>query len=543
MSRRSFRNPRDFFCLLLVLICSAHANNIYPASTLYINSNEGLLFHLILPPSFAILECRLIYDGVEIFRLIPGTSEPQVTNNYETIETLGGDRCGARVHNVSSLSPASWQLQADSQDESTAMVSGTLRLSIISSVAEARISSVTGAAGHFGTIHCPGDPNHQRHCEISNPHREITDGCDVQVKYPPVASQPLVYLCRVFFWGRVDAVNSEIHVYSYASAARVIPNQAETTDHVLFSCAINESLTVCRAERLTTNGNQFLVMDGFQSRRYSTWNTQLEGGLCQFEIPKPVAANETGVWRIHGKLKASGLWTGCLFHLETDLNQEYEIFREGLVNSVVVNLTTTKDMIEIRCVDAPYTLDYCYLVTPKQIIRPAVREMDLFKAYGRCTFTRVEAVTGRYSCGFNSLDHSGDLWQHFDVRYNAPSVFAAAEADVVVVNNQSRHLTVKCFALQGYSINSCTFVAPSGDLYHLTNSSYANSGFAYVGGGFEDGECGIQLSHVEKNIGNWTCSVGLVDRIGLYDVYILVKREEEGDGWLRKWSYHSLNYP
>lgn len=501
--------------------------NIYPASSLSINSGEGFVFRLNPVSPFNILQCRLVYDGLEVLQLPTDSVLSQVTTNYETVESLGSGECGARVHNVSSLSPSSWPLEAESSDES---IYGTLRLNILSSVPETQVTyESAGVAGHFGTIHCPGDYNEQRYCEITDPQGKTTEACELQVKFPALAKEAEVFNCRVFFWGRVDAVNSEIQVRSHQSPAKVVSTLEEAENHVLLSCALAESLAVCRAESLKT-ANQFLIMDGFQSRRYSTRNTLLESGLCQFEIPKPIAANETGVWRIHGRLKSSGDWAGCLFHLNVDLRVVYEEFRSRLEEHNSVEVATTSEAIEIRCADAPYALDYCYLVTPAgEVIRPTAREMQLFKAYGRCTFAKVAAETGRYTCGFNSLDHSQDLQQHFDVRHSDPSVFVAVQREVVAVDDDPTNaITLMCFALQGYSIDSCSFVAPSGDLYHLPNSSYAHHRFAYSGRGFEEGECGIELRGVEEGfMGKWTCSVSLVDRITRYNVYIMVRAQGE----------------
>lgn len=516
--------------ILLSTAFTAIDANIFPASSLSINSGEGFVFRLNFGPSSDNRQCRLVYDGMdEVLHLPTDSVLSQVTNNYETVESLGSGECGARVHNVSSLSTTFWGLEAESSDES---IYGTLRLNILSSVPETPVNyESAGVAGHFGTIHCPGDHNEQRYCEITDPQGKSTEACELQVKFPALTNEAAeVFTCRVFFWGRVDAVISEIQVRSHESPAKVVSSLTETENHVLLSCALKESLAVCRAESLTTN-NQFLIMDGFQSRRYSTRNTLLESGLCQFEIPKPIAANETGVWRIHGRLKSSGDWAGCLFHLNVDLSVVYEEFRSGLEeNSSVEIMTTTSEAIEIRCADAPYELDYCYLVTPaKEVIRPTAREMILFKAYGRCTFAKVPSATGRYTCGFNSLDHSEDLLQHFDVRYNDPSVFVAVQREVVTVDDPTTNgIALMCFALQGYSIDSCSFVAPSGDLYHLPNSSYSHNRFAYLGRGFEEGECGIELKRVEEGmIGNWTCSVSLVARIARYDVHIMVKAQAE----------------
>lgn len=523
--------------IAVLLIGQSTRANIYPASTLYINSGEGFLFHLEIPSDFSIRECRLVYNRLDLYQLYPSLTDNLITDNYEAIELLSPTVCGARVRNVSSTSPASWELQADSTDETVAMVSGTLRLDVLSSVPESYITSESGIAGNFGTIQCPGDYNQQRHCRITDPKGGVIESCEVRVKYPAqLTSQPSIYMCQVFFWGRVDAVHTEVHVHSYQAPQKVYANMEDNADHVLLSCAVDEGLSVCRIESLTSS-TQFLIMDGFQSHRYSTWNTHLDSGLCQFEIPKPIVANETGVWRIHGKLKSSGQWTGCVFHLNADMDLEYETFISGLLQNSVP-LETTSETLDFQCADAPYRLDYCYLVLPtEEVIRPTLGEMDLFRAYGRCTFTGVPVTTGRYRCGFNSLDHSEDLFQHFDVRYNDPNVLADVQHGEIVLVDPSMGLTLMCYALQDYSINSCTFLAPSGDLYHLPNSTYSNSRFGYYGGGFGVGECGIELYRVDDvHMGNWTCSINLVDRNTRYDVYIMVRGSSNDGTTLSKWS-------
>lgn len=289
------------------------------------------MFRLDLPASssFSLAECHLIYNnGLQVYQLFPPqTSTIIVTPNGETIQPLSAPDCGARVFNVSESSPAFWTLQAQSSGGTTAVVSGTLRLYVLDAVPASRSTTESGIAGHFGTITCPGDYNQQRHCEIKDVGQgKVTESCEMVVKYPSVGVTN-IYQCQVFFWGRLEAVFSEIHVSSYAHPPKVVSTTEHTTNHVLLTCAVSEeSLSLCRAESLAT-GAQFLIMDGFQSRRYSAWNTQLQEGLCQFEIPTPLAANETGVWRIHGKLASGGQWTGCLFHVNADLQTVYQNFR------------------------------------------------------------------------------------------------------------------------------------------------------------------------------------------------------------------------
>lgn len=506
-------------CLVLLLLIYNHlaVASIYPGSTLYINSGEGFLFHLNLPSSFEVSECSLINGGIE-FELSSG-SATHLTDNNETIDYAHD--CGARVRNITTSSQGNWHLQAVPKDATMVREAGSLRLEVLNSIQETAIFNESGVAGHFGTIHCPGESSAQRHCEITDPLNRVTESCEITVKYPPLDSDPKVYHCKVFFWGRIDAVHSELHIRSVELPLKVLSNIEENDRQVILSCQLDESFSVCRAESLST-GNQYLLMDGFQSRRYSAWNTLLENGLCQIEIPKPLAVNETGVWRIHGKLKGSGVWTGCLFNLNATMSSEIESFVALLEN--VVHLETNADSIDIRCADSPYPLDYCYLETPThEIIRPSIREMRLFKQYGRCTFAGVKAVSGRYTCGFPAIDHSRDLYQRFDVKYNDPNVLADVQAEIVHVGPSNR-FSLMCFALLDHSVDSCVFVSPTGELYHLPNSSYANQRFGYYGRGFVEGECGIEIYKVEEgHSGNWTCSINLVDKLSQINLQILVK--------------------
>lgn len=507
--------------LLLAINNNLAVASIYPGSTLSINSGEGFVFHLNLPPSFEISECRLVIVNAGVEFQLSSESASHLTYNNELIEFAHD--CGARVKNVSTLSQDTWRLQAVPKDTTMEMETGNLRLEILKSIQETTIFNESGIAGHFGTIHCPGEYSEQRHCEITDPLNKVTESCEITVKYPPLDElDPQVYRCKVFFWGRLDAVHTETHVRSIESALKVNSKIEENDRQVILSCKLDESFSVCRAESLST-GNQYLLMDGFQSRRYSAWNTLLENGLCQIEIPKPLAVNETGVWRIHGKLKgSSGVWTGCLFNLHATMSSEVESFEAQLEN--IVHLETAADSIDIRCADSPYPLDYCYLETPThEVIRPSIREMHLFKQYGRCTFAGVKAVSGRYTCGFPAIDHSRDLFQHFDVKYNDPMILADVQAEIVHVGPSNR-FSLMCFALLDHSIDSCVFVSPIGELYHLPNSSYANQRFGYYGRGFVEGECGIEIYRVEEgHSGNWTCSINLVDKLSHINLHILVK--------------------
>lgn len=505
-----------FFLLALIAIRGSLAK-IYPASSLSINSGEGFLFHLVLPPNFDLRECLLIYNATVRITL-SSLSSPHETSNSETIEYT--NECGARVKNVNAITPGVWRLEAHSKDES--VESDSLSVSILTSVADVRIIEEMGISGHFGTIECPGDHNHQRHCEIIDPQNKKIESCEASVKYPPLNSDPKVYQCNVFFWGRIDVVQTEIQVRSVEAPLKIVSKVQDMTSHVVLSCSTaNEGLSVCRAESLTT-GNQYLIMDGFQSRRYSSWNTQLESGLCQFEIPTPMANNETGVWRIHGKLKRNGMWTGCLFNLNANMTLEYEAFRASL-NTIRI-LETDSEKIDIHCPDSPYPLDYCYLETPtRDVIRPSVSNLELFKNYGRCFFSNVPSATGRYTCGFNSMDHSGDLFQHLDVQFHDRNVLADVQAEIVHIGPSNR-FNLMCYALMDHSISSCVFVSPTGELFHLPSSQYSNTRFGYYGRGFVEGECGIEVYHAQPNHeGNWTCSINLVDRFNDINLRIFVR--------------------
>ena len=488
------------------------------------------MIYLDLPSDYVPGMCSISRDTNQI---ILDTVNPSVsvTDAGETIESLGSNQCGARVHNFTSISTVVWALETW-QPGGLSDYWRSLRVEVITSIPETEVSSFSGVEGDFGTISCPGDYNHQRHCEIIDPQGLVHEGCELRVKYPAVSSGPQVFHCHVYYWGRMDSFAAELHVESMESPAKVLALTEEDATHVVFSCSVKEeALSVCRAESLSS-GIQFLIMDGFQSQRYSAWKTHLQNGICQLEIPKPYAANEVGIWRIHAKLPSSGNeWTGCVFRLDVDFNSEYESFRNRLLEGTPVQVTTTSEQIEFRCANAPYPLEYCYLVTPsKEVIQPSLRQMALFKTYGRCTFSSVPAETGRYSCGFNSPDHSEDLFQHFDVHYSDPGVFVAAERETVSMADQSGRLSLMCFALQDYAISSCSFVAPSGELYHLPSSSFSNSQYAYVGGGFVAGHCGLELFRVDDgHLGNWTCSVELVGRTGRFNAHLVVVAVEEQD--------------
>lgn len=507
------------FLLWIVLPVLA---NLYPSSSLSINSGEGFIVRLNLESSASISDCTLIYDSMNSYQLLSGSSSFHVTPTFETIESLTDrDECGARVKNVSDLSPARWRFQAELQD--ARIIEDTLQLSILHSITDTEIISVTGNAGEFGTITCPGEESEQRYCEIIDPLRsKTTQSCTQRVKFPPTTADDVEkYICRVWFWGRLDVVRTEIHVSSHENTPKVVARVIDNADHVILSCQIlGEKLSVCRAESRQT---QFLIMDGFQGSRYSVRDTLLNDGLCQFEIPKPLAANETAIWRIHAKRSVIG-WTGCLFDLtngQESSDQEYASFKESLEK--VVSLETRENNVEIPCGGGPYPLNYCYLKTPRNsIVQPTINEMKLFSQYGLCTFN-AEAITGRYTCGYNSRDHSEDLRQHFDVKRIEPSVFGETFSLEEQVDS-SNEVHLLCYALQDYSINSCIFLAPNGEVFNIPNSSYANDRFGYHGKGFAEGECGIVIFNVdyESHLGEWICSMNLIDH-GQVDLSIVVR--------------------
>lgn len=494
---------------------------IFPGSSLYITENDGFVVHLIPDSDFGELaNCTISFENV-IYQLFPNT-DPLITDRFETITGLS-EKCGARVRFISLASIGIWTFNAIDVNDLENRASVQIGVEKIPDQVDV---DLTGLPGDEITFQCPGNLDVIRYCEIFTPKMEsILNNCFHTTKYPPVGETE-TFICKVMVWGKVTESSHRINLRSETDAKpKLITSEIITNaNSLILSCKANSRIRHCRAELLRT-GEKFLIMDGMQGSRYSSYETSTVNGVCQFEIPTPIQDDEKGMWRIHMELESRT--TGCLLYLETDGVQEYNDFLQKIETDTEIE--TRNSSVSISCPFVPYELDYCYVKTPTNvIIYPESYELEYFQVYGRCVFVRLEPVTGQYICGFNSPNHTGDLFHAVNLKYYNDTYLEVRDQKLTVA--KSTKFNMLCSTVMDFAVKRCLFISPSGGAYHLLSNEFKTDRYSYYGRGFEKGDCGIEINQLESDadFGEWICDVELNQPIPRqYSAKILISKSRK----------------
>lgn len=88
----------------------------------------------------------------------------------------------------------------------------------------------------------------------------------------------------------------------------------------------------------------------------------------------------------------------------------------------------------------------------------------------------------------------------------------AVVKDSVVIASRDDTVELFCVTVMDYTIRYCTFVAPNGHSYHLTDTAVQTGRIHYSGLGFHYGYCGIMIKNLKReDFGTWSCNYQLME--------------------------------
>lgn len=244
------------------------------------------------------------------------------------------------------------------------------------------------------------------------------------------------------------------------------------------------------------------------------------------EIRKPLVKEDYGAWRIYLPLSVSD-YTGCVFNVKSQLDDAnalrvpppaklIEVFHDPRSSGT----TTT----ELSC-EATYPIDYCYLSGP-QGGNFAPESFDRLKTLGICQFKVLNITAGMWACGFNDANGGEDRMSYFDLKvYEQPGKTITPQTKASKGDEGKRLL---CKTILELPIEICRFVSPNGEVHGLSESIVPGDGtrFRYFGEGLRAGECGMEITEVEReDFGWWKCAIKVQGK----DYAIGMELIEEGE--------------
>lgn len=481
---------------------------VYPNGQLSVQIGQGFSTYLMADPNFGkLLKCQLKNSDLnESYEIFPAAPASRVTDNYEIITPFVGE-CGAQVRNVSAKTSCNWQLIA--VDDNLVRVDGQFSVQTIGNMGKETVIKMEGAPGQQASIVCPQNGFHYV-CVIVDQKGKRFHKCNLDVFYPEIGKE-VIYMCHTIALGSTMPTDTIIEVKGKQenSNQEIIRNDKS----VVLSCK-SSFFNWCAAVHDKTN-EVVSIQSNIIGDRYSSAKTDLNTGLCQLEIPTPILANETGIWKIYGQTNqysSVDSRTGCIFHLDSFPEVEINSLRSRVLVPQTVH--SIQQQFSIQCEEAPYKLSYCYLRFPDNQIQYAEPSMFvLTSGLGICRFDFVPIQDGRFTCGFNAPDENGpDIVQDINVHYHPVLDIEATPKEVFVSKNET--FSLLCRVVTDDPIQSCMFISPTGVIYNLPKTIFKSSSYSYFGRGLHNGDCGIEFTapDAEENLpefGNWTCDVFL----------------------------------
>ncbi|XP_065083060.1 uncharacterized protein LOC135705317 isoform X2 [Ochlerotatus camptorhynchus] len=505
-------------CLPVALV---NGVSIFPTDQLVIREGAGFLVHLIsdqLGDPVRWIHCSVTVGGAS-YSL--DSDQIHVINGLTKVQRFGVDACGIRVQNVRK-SLDLWTLSALDSDSKSFEKQLKVEVSIPKQISTLNVTISDTVRSY--TVTCPEDSS-RRFCRIMDEADGIYDGCSKSFEITWKTAQ---FRCRMLYWGDMDETETVINVLVEKSKRDVTWSIEENDSHVVLTCHYRSKVSPCRAVSLASR-RQMMLLDAHLADRYSAYNTKVSLGICALEIKKPLLKEDYGIWRIYLPLSASE-YTGCVFNVESqhdELADENDLLVPPPTKLIEVfhdprSASTT--MTELSC-ETSHPIDYCYLTGP-QGGNYAPDSFDRLKTLGFCQFQVSNITSGLWACGFNDANGGEDRMSYFDVKvYGQPGKAIPSQIKASKGDESKRML---CKTILELPIEICRFVSPSGGVHGLSENVVPGDGsrFRYYGEGLRAGECGMEITEVEReDFGWWTCAIKVQGK----DYTIGMELIEEGE--------------
>lgn len=293
--------------LLLPHLTGTHAAHIYPSGRLVVEEGQGFLVKLATEPGFGQVKyCTFLFNSQPYF-LHPGNENEvaYVSEHGETVERFTAAECGVKVSSVTLASAGIWQLGATSQTGVDA--SADFQLQVLPKVhSDIESTTLGGRPGTRLVINCSagssegaaegeGGGDEHEYCTMWEDGMEYqaSAGCKWETIYPDLMMRKEIRCCT-FPRGSMESVIKKWTVVGEYSDTSADYLNGEAS--VVLRCKSKAApLTACYM-RNGQNGEVFRVGNGLKATRYSSYRSNLSRGFCQFEIPKPMRAEERGQW-------------------------------------------------------------------------------------------------------------------------------------------------------------------------------------------------------------------------------------------------------
>lgn len=479
--------------------------SLFPTDSLTIVEGAGFLAYLI--PANAGDYGRWIHCSVNVSGSSYSLDSDQihVVDGMTSVQRFNATVCGIRVQNVRK-SLGSWMLSAlDSESKS---VEKTLRVEVFTPKKIGIVNVTISDTSSSYTVTCPEDTS-RRYCRILDASDNSYDGCSQTFQ---ITWSTARFRCRILYWGDMDETETVINVIVEKSMRDVTWSIEENDAHVVLNCHYRSSVSPCRALSVASQ-RQMMLLDGHLAERYSAYNTRVSQGICALEIRKPLLREDYGVWRIYLPLTLTDL-SGCVFNLKDKHHQLEDEDDDALLApppSKLVEvfhdpLSSATTTTELSC-EAPYAIEYCYLTGPLGGNYVPER-FDRLKTLGICNFRVSNITSGIWACGFNDESGGEDRLNYFNVNvYKQPGKAVTPEIKASKGDENKRML---CRTILDLTIEICRFISPSGEVHALSENFVPSeeSRFRYHGAGLREGECGVEISEVERaDFGRWKCAI------------------------------------
>lgn len=267
--------------LLLILL---KVDQVYPRKVFVIQEGEGFVAIQELPPNSSSLKSCTVLDHSNPYNLSTHLLPGQVGQFIE--RTIP---CGMKWFNVGSESNNSnWTLSAES--ETGVKASLDFQLQVIPTVPSDEVPKIwKGRPGSSLEIRCNEEGEF---CEMWAEGQEAskTETCVWKNRFPDDVKTKQEIRCRTFSKGSMKAVTKKWTVIG--QYPDTTPEYVNGPESVILRCKSGiGAIKACYMENLKT-GEMFQIADGLSSNRgFSSYQTKLSDGVCEFEIPKPVEDN------------------------------------------------------------------------------------------------------------------------------------------------------------------------------------------------------------------------------------------------------------
>lgn len=228
---------------------------------------EGFIIRVNYVENQSLQSCELSRNGQRYF-FPPGQDKSYILNSKETVHTFDKNNtllCGIRVFNANDKSRGSWTLTA------------------ISSTGSEMTGSVQVGIKNIPTESCLKDLNNCQQEDLILPR--------------------ICYSEKCVYWSTGKITQSSLSLSDKKKSPVVETKKPWETvsGSTILECDLDHPDTNreirCLVEHLPS-GKMYSIRDGLQDIRYSAYDTRLEDGNCQFEIPQEITADENGLWRM-----------------------------------------------------------------------------------------------------------------------------------------------------------------------------------------------------------------------------------------------------